>query len=580
MTKDRKPPGGLRAQAERRVRSKHRKPSAAAPVEASPHIRHELEVHQAELEIQNEELRGARAETEAALARYTELFDFAPLGYATLSPDAVVRELNHAGARLLGRPRSQAVGTSFTAYVAPGDRPAFDALLRRAEGGHATARCELALELAGQPIAVRLTAAEVTRSGRTILLSFEDISEQLAREQQLARAEQALREASRRKDEFLGMLSHELRNPLGPISGSLFILDRVEPGSRQAIDARAIIDRQVTHLARLIDDLLDVTRIARGKIELQRESVELVELVRRTIDDHRAAFEARGIRVEARLDGGPLWLDADPARLVQIASNLLGNAEKFTPADGTVRVSVERHGGRVALRVRDTGAGIAPELLPGVFEPFAQAPQTIDRSRGGLGLGLATVKGLAELHGGTVQISSEGPGCGTEAVVWLPLVDAPAPVARAGADAAGPSRRVLVIDDNDDFAEALGEALRLMGHDVRVADRGAAGLDLARTFRPETVVCDLGLPEMDGFAVAAAARGDAALRAAHLIALSGYARPEDQRRSAEAGFDHHVAKPPDLQRLGRLIAEGPQAGPSSPSQHREPTAAGRAAASS
>ncbi len=556
MPRDRKPASELRSRAEDRAGA--RRKGHLGPVAAdAQRILHELELHQAELESQNEELRAARTETEAALARYTELFDLAPIGYATLSPDGVIRELNHAGAHLLGRPRARAVGTRFAELVAPSDGAAFHALLREAVDADARPSCELGLEISGRHAKVHFTATAVARAERTILLAFEDITERLAREAQLACTEQALREADRRKDEFLAMLSHELRNPLGPLRSSLFVLDNVDPASQQALDARAIIDRQVTHLSRLVDDLLDVTRITRGKIELQREGIELAELVRRTVDDHRAGFEARGIRLEARFEPGPFWLDADPARLVQIASNLLGNAQKFTPAGGMVSVSVEGRGSQAALCVRDTGAGIPPELISGLFEPFAQAPQTMERGRGGLGLGLAMVKGLVELHGGTVQLRSEGIWRGTEATVLLPLAGAPA---RPSPDAEPPprrGRRVLVIEDNVDAAATLGKALGLMGHDVRVTHLGVLGLELARSFRPAVVICDLGLPKMDGYAVAAAFRADPALRETRLIALSGYARPEDRRRAATAGFDHHVAKPPRMEELRRLIAEAP-----------------------
>jgi PAS domain S-box-containing protein len=560
MPKAKKRSSGLRARAEARVPPGPKQPPASLTVAELRHLMHELEVHKVELEIQNEELRAARGATEAALARYTELFDFAPIGYATLSADGVICELNHAGARLLGKARGRAVGAPFTRFVAAADRRLCELLLIRAVDSDLPPSCELALARpAGEePCKVQLTASAVARGEHVFLLAFQDITERIEREVQLARTEQALREASRRKDEFLAMLSHELRNPLGPISGSLFILDHVEADSKQALDARAIIERQVTHLTRLIDDLLDVTRITRGKVELQLERVELAELVRQTIADHRAGFEARGIRLEARIAPGPFWLDADPARLVQIASNVLGNAEKFTPPDGTVTVSVERHAGQVALRVRDTGAGIAPELIERLFEPFVQAPQTIDRSRGGLGLGLAMVRGLVELHGGTVQLVSEGAGHGTEVIVLLPIAQAPAVAAGAAeAETVAPSRRVLVIDDNTDVTGTLSEALELLGHDVRIANRGDAGLSLARAFRPDVVICDLGLPEMDGYAVAAELRADPALRDVRLIALSGYARAEDRRRTAAAGFDHHVAKPAELHALCRLIAGDP-----------------------
>jgi two-component system CheB/CheR fusion protein len=558
MNKNRTPAGELRARAKARASARKRTAAAAVPDAPTDTLRilHELEVHQAELEIQNEELRLSRIENESALVRYTELFELAPIGYATLSADGIVRDLNQAGVRLLGRSRSVMVGAPFAALVAAGDVPLFHVLLRRAVDGGAALSCELALSLGGRVVHVRLTAGAVSRADHPILLAFEDITERVEREARLARTERALRDAGRRKDEFLAMLSHELRNPLGPISGSLFILDHVKPDSQQALDARAVIGRQVAHLTRLIEDLLDVTRITRGKIELQREPVELVELVRRALDDHRAVFAARGLRLEARLAAAPIWLHADPTRLVQIVTNLLGNSAKFTPEGGTVELSVETRGEQAVLRVRDSGIGIPPELIGGLFEPFAQAPQAMDRSQGDLGLGLAMVKGLTELHGGEVRLASDGPGRGTEVLVTLPRAAPPArPIEAPAVMPEAPGCRVLVIEDNLDAAAVIGEALGLMGHEVRVVHRGDAGIALARTFRPAVVLCDLGIPEMDGYAVAAAFRADAdaALRETSLIALSGYARPEDRQRAEAAGFEHHVAKPPDMRELQRLI---------------------------
>jgi two-component system CheB/CheR fusion protein len=259
---------------------------------------------------------------------------------------------------------------------------------------------------------------------------------------------------------------------------------------------------------------------------------------------------------------------------------VLGNAEKFTPEGGTITVSLEERGRQAALRVRDTGVGIAPELIAGLFEAFSQAPQSLDRSRGGLGLGLAMVKGMVELHGGQVWITSEGVGRGAEVTIALPRMDGPADAVRAAAPGAMERRRVLVIEDNADVGVSLGEALRVMGHDVRVVDRGEAGLALARAIRPAMVICDLGLPDMDGYAVAAAFRADPELQEIGLIALSGYARPEDRLHALEAGFDHHVAKPPDMEKLCRLLAEGARAAPTPASPHPPDSAPDRAAASS
>jgi two-component system CheB/CheR fusion protein len=334
----------------------------------------------------------------------------------------------------------------------------------------------------------------------------------------------------------------------------------VQADDPRAARAKVVIERQVTLLTRLVDDLLDVTRIARGKIDLHRDRFELSELVRRTLDDHRPSFEASGIHIESRLEQGAFWIDADAARVVQVLSNLLGNAEKFTPRDGMVVVSLERAGDRrVALRVRDTGAGIEPETLPHVFESFVQAPQTMGRARGGLGLGLAMVKGLAELHGGSVSVASQGRDRGTEVTVLLPTALAPLPVPVPDREAVNRRpRRVLVIDDNVDNAETMQEVLGLDGHDVRIAYDGPTGVDLARAFHPEIVVCDIGLPGMDGYAVARAFRADAALKDVPLVAVSGYTRPDDLKLAAAAGFDRHLAKPVSIEVLERVISEAPE----------------------
>lgn len=508
----------------------------------------ELEIHQIELELQNEELRATRNELEAGLERYTELFDFAPVGYATLAPDDVIREINHAGARVLGKERARLIERRFTAFVTPRDRPAFTALLGKVLDGEGIASDELSLEPAvGAPIQVRVTVTTVARAQLTLLVAFEDITARKA-------AEHALREADRRKGEFLAVLSHELRNPLMPIQNALYLLDHVEPGSEQARRAREIIERQITHISHLVEDLLDITRIDRGKIQLELERLELEPLVSRTLDDHRASYEASGIALRTDFEAGSSWIDVDPTRLNQIIGNVLGNAEKFTPRGGSVDVRIRRQGSIVTVRVRDSGAGIPAELIDQVFEPFAQAPQTVARSRGGLGLGLAMVRGLVELHGGRVSIASEGPGRGSEVAIALPLADAPAEVAPAPARPPPVSRRILVIEDLPDSVASLEQALTIGGHQVRVAMDGPTGLALARAFRPEVLICDIGLPGMNGYEVAAAFRNDTSLTTIYLVALSGYAQPDDIQRAADAGFDLYLAKPIDMAALGRVLA--------------------------
>jgi CheY-like chemotaxis protein len=319
-----------------------------------------------------------------------------------------------------------------------------------------------------------------------------------------------------------------------------------------------VIERQVDQLAHLVDELLDVTRITRGKVRLRRERIELNELVRRTLDDHRSLFEEAELEVEAEPLPEHVFVDADWNRLAQSVGNLLLNAAKFTPPRGrvTVVLSVDDAARQAVLRVSDTGAGIAPELLPRLFEPFVQADATLDRSKGGLGLGLAVVKGLVEKHGGSVAARSDGPGRGAEFTMRLPL-DVGVEPRRDAADVAVRElpRRVLIIEDNRDAADTLQEVLELEGHEVAIAHSGPEGLAKARQFHPDLVFCDIGLPGMEGYEVARLFRADEELKHAHLVALSGYALPEDLRRAAEAGFDRHIAKPPTIAKISSAVRE-------------------------
>ena len=375
-------------------------------------------------------------------------------------------------------------------------------------------------------------------------------------ERALRESEQSLREEDRRKNEFIAMLSHELRNPLAPIRHGLYLLDRAPPGSERAARAREIIYRQTGHLTRLVDDLLDVTRISRGKIELQRARVDAREVVRRACDDYRALFHER--KLELRVETfDPVWIEADETRMAQVVGNLLHNAAKFSREGGIVTVSVGASDGQAQIRVNDDGIGISPELLPHLFEPFVQADGGLARTKGGLGLGLALVKGLAELHGGTARAHSEGAGRGAEFVVTLPSAAPPAQPARVpAATVATRVIEVLVIEDNVDAAHSIAEVLEMEGHRVHVATDGLSGIAKARELKPEVVLCDIGLPDVDGYQIARTLRSDDRLRSTRLVALSGYAQPEDRRRAAEAGFDDHVAKPPSLGALLASVAKG------------------------
>jgi CheY-like chemotaxis protein len=392
--------------------------------------------------------------------------------------------------------------------------------------------------------------------GRLVsVLSFVlDVTERTRASAALREASERLRDADRRKDEFLAMLSHELRNPLAPIRNSVQILKRAPPDGDAARRAHVVVERQVDHVTKLVDDLLDVTRIARGKIELERETLDLCEVARRTVEDLASVLEARQVRLHARIPREAAWVKADPTRIAQVIGNLLQNAAKFTPAGGEVLVEVAASEGRVDVRVRDTGVGIPPEMLRDVFEPFVQAKQPLARSHGGLGLGLALVKGVVELHGGAVRAASAGEGKGAEFTVTLPLAPAPARPATAPCEGR-PARvqRVLVVDDNVDAAETLADLVRLLGHDPDVAFDAPSALERVRSSRPNVVLCDIGLPGVTGYELARRLRQEG-FTTVRMVAVTGYAAPEDRKRAADAGFDDHVAKPPDLDELARVLS--------------------------
>jgi PAS domain S-box-containing protein len=360
----------------------------------------------------------------------------------------------------------------------------------------------------------------------------------------------------RRKDEFLAMLSHELRNPLAPIRNAVHMLREVAGGPELG-HAREVIERQVTHLARLVDDLLDVSRITRGKVALRPERVGLEEVVARAVETTRPLVEAREHTLSVEVKPNAPYLHADPVRLAQVIANLLNNAAKYTDPGGRITIKAGREGDEAVVRVRDTGAGIPADILPHVFELFTQAERTLDRAQGGLGIGLTLVKSLVEQHGGRVEAFSEGSGRGSEFVVRLPLSAEPARdvVAVTPLPAVAPSqRRIMVVDDNADAADTLAMVLSLRGYEVRVARDGPSALDTARDFQPELVLLDIGLPGMDGYAVARALRSGPAVNPLRLVALTGYGRDEDRRRSAEAGFDDHLVKPISPDELLHLLA--------------------------
>jgi PAS domain S-box-containing protein len=512
----------------------------------------ELEIHQVELEIQNEELRAARVETEAALQRYRELFDFAPIGYLVLTGDGSILEANVESSRLIGVSRRALKGKRLGAFVDERQRVAFAELLGNVFTAEDDSRRSLEAALpqnGADPFYVHLVAAPIDRPERAALVAIHDITAQ-------KRAEAALEDEVRRRDEFLANLSHELRNPLAPIRTALAVLDRAEPGTKPALSAKAIIGRQVEHLVHIVGDLLDAARIARGRIHLQREVIDLGEVVRHAVYDYRSSFEARGVALEYPAGVQQLLVDADAVRLAQVLSNLLGNALKFTPRGGRVDVRLGKERGQAVITVRDSGMGVARDVLSRLFRPFVQAPQSLERPTGGLGLGLALVKGLVEQHGGTVAGSSEGIGQGCEFTVRLPLVAEQLKVTLPPepSESQSQSRKVLIIEDSVDAGDLLRDLLVHEGHEVELAYDGPTGLRMAREFHPEVVFCDIGLPGMNGYQVARAMRADRELRGSRLVALTGYARAEDQQRAMEAGFHRHIAKPLSVAALQDALA--------------------------
>jgi PAS domain S-box-containing protein len=373
---------------------------------------------------------------------------------------------------------------------------------------------------------------------------------------------QALRETDRRKDEFLATLAHELRNPLAPVRNALQILKMPRVDAETVERSREMMERQVQHLVRLVDDLLDVSRVMRGKIELRKEKVELATIVARAVETVQPLVDAQGHHLNVRMPSDSLLLEADPVRLAQVVGNLLTNAAKYMEPNGRIWLTAERDGEMAVLRVRDNGIGIAPLMLPRIFELFVQVDHASTKAQGGLGIGLTLVKNLVEMHNGIVQAHSEGLGQGSEFIVKLPLVAQPldpdqAPATGRPAYQFPPpsGKRLLVVDDNQDAANSLAMLLKLQRHEVRVAYSGMAALEMVKTYTPDVVLLDIGMPGIDGYEVARRIRQTPGLGNVVLAALTGWGQQEDRRRTAEAGFDHHLVKPPEPEVLEKLLAK-------------------------
>jgi signal transduction histidine kinase/CheY-like chemotaxis protein len=380
-------------------------------------------------------------------------------------------------------------------------------------------------------------------------------------------ATRRLAELDARKNEFLAMLGHELRNPLAPIRNAVKVMKQVGADDPDLCWARDVVDHQVRHLAQLVDDLLEISRVTSGKVRLQREIVDIATIVAYAVETSRPVIESHHHRLSIALSAKPVHVDADSIRMAQVLSNLLNNAAKYTQPGGQIRLAAAAEGDEVVFRVRDNGIGIPAEMLSQIFDLFAQVDHSLDHSQGGLGLGLTLVRSLVEMHGGNVQAVSDGLSRGSEFIVRLPLpelaeppakIAIPPPDAPAGPEQRprAPARRVLVVDDNMLSAQSLAMVLKLDGHDVEVSHDGEQALDAVRRFRPEVVLMDIGLPGMDGYEVARKLRKDTDLGAGIVLlaAVTGYAEDDARRRSREAGFDHHLVKPVDPDGVLALLA--------------------------
>jgi PAS domain S-box-containing protein len=485
--------------------------------------------------------------------RFAKAFNSAPLSLTISSlVTGKLIEVNDTFVAVTGFSREEAIGRTTAelgVWAKPGDRE--QELADVASAGLLRNREYVFRVRGGQEITGILSAETIEIGGEPCALTvIQDITDR-------KKFEQALREADRRKDEFLATLAHELRNPLAPIRNGIEVLKRAPGDAAASATVLEMMDRQLAQMVRLVDDLLDVSRISRGRIDLRTEPVELSAAVRNALEVNRQSIEAAGHDLVVDFPNESVFVEADLTRLSQVLSNLLDNAAKYTPRGGHIRLAVEPAAQDVTIRIRDDGIGIPETMIGQVFDLFTQVDGSLERSQSGLGIGLTIVKRLVEMHGGTIAARSEGPGKGTEFVVRLPRLAAQPDVNEKPALAAGragPRRRVLVVDDNRDAAESTAMMLGIMGHETRSAHDGPEALAAAESFRPDTVLLDIGMPGMNGYETCRRLRATAWGRDAVVVAVTGWGQEDDRERSREAGFDHHMTKPVEPESLQRLLA--------------------------
>ncbi len=514
---------------------------------------HELQVHQIQLEMQNEELRDAQVELAESRDRYIDLFDFAPIGYLTLDAEAVIHEANLTAATLLGVPRVALVRGRFNRFIVTDTQDVFHRHRIAVDDCGCRQTCELVLrrgDASTFTAQLETVPIEDTRLYRCAII---DITQRKC-------AEEAQLEADRRKDEFLAMLAHELRNPLTPISLAAQMLQKRGAQDPNLVKwAGDIVKHQCDNLTHLVNQLLDVSRVTKGKITLIKRRCDLRVLLVRVVESCQPCIDKH--RHELILSSLPEEIEAevDAVRIEQVLCNLIHNAAKYTPDGGKIWLSLQREGDAALICVRDNGIGISTAMLPKVFDLFFQAEHNIDKTREGLGIGLALVKSLVEMHDGSVVARSKGIGFGSEFELRLPLClrgvrQNEIPKNEAIPSAPFRARRILVVDDNDDVLTSISLLLKTMGHEVREAHGGKEALAIAKSCPLDFILLDIGMPGLNGYEVARRVRKYTELKAVKLIAMTGYDQEYLRRESHRAGFDHHLSKPIDPQELENLLA--------------------------
>ena len=505
-------------------------------------------------------LRARKAEEAAQIStkQWQVTFDAINDGVVLLNREGRAVQINTAMEGMLGKSWNDLSGQEIHAFLSIPPVPEDSPFLRMLDSGQREA-----VDLTLGDRWLRVTVDPIRDADGNVkggLCIASDITDRRRLEEELRRRAEELAAADRRKDEFLAMLAHELRNPLAPISNALEAIRLAQSNAAATEEAINIARRQIRHMARLLDDLLDVSRFTRGKVHLHKVPVDLTTILRQAVETSRPLIEKSGHKLLTSFPAEPVWLDGDPTRLAQIVANLLNNAAKYTDLGGRIVLAADREGDEAVVRVRDNGIGLSAEMLPRVFDLFAQADRSLDRSQGGLGIGLTLVRSLVQLHDGKVSVESRGPGQGSEFIVRLPVSSRaqstpdPNEDASSAVESGSPLLRLLVVEDSQDSARSLARVLKLWGYEVRVAHDGLEAIEAASADTFDVILLDIGLPGIDGYQVAERLRDQFGSARPVLVALTGYGQAEDLARSQSAGFDNHLVKPVNLERLREMLS--------------------------